>query len=192
MDLIFIYASGKCKRLSYFFTSVFERNSFVLFPHCSLNFKYLFILSCIDVYMALPNPFRRKDENTRHAWGYTFQWTPDHLTEEQLHPMKFSYDVLAEECLNRLDKISPPTSGELPRNQSTIPKGKEGKELPKRDLYVLLKDHASEDEKLGELWNEVNTIPDWVVSDSAPLMLVTLLKLDLGLGTNRKRSGSVL
>ncbi|TGO57454.1 hypothetical protein BCON_0065g00140 [Botryotinia convoluta] len=114
--------------------------------------------------MALPNPFRRNDENTRHAWGYTFQWTPEHLTEEQMLPMKFSYDVLAEECLNRLDKISPPTSGELPRNQSAVPKGKEGGEKPKRDLFVLLKDHASEDEKLGELWNEVNTIPDWVLA----------------------------
>ncbi|KAK6599600.1 tat pathway signal sequence [Botrytis cinerea] len=112
--------------------------------------------------MAIPNPFRRNDENTRHAWGHTFQWTPDHFTKEQMHPMKSSYDVLAEECLNRLDNISPPTSGELPRNQSTIPKGKEGEEKPKRDLYVLLKEHASEDGKLGELWNEVNTIPDWV------------------------------
>lgn len=142
--------------------------------------------------MAIPNPFRRNDENTRHAWGHTFQWTPDHFTKEQMHPMKSSYDVLAEECLNRLDNISPPTSGELPRNQSTIPKGKEGEEKPKRDLYVLLKEHASEDGKLGELWNEVNTIPDWVVSGLVALILVILLKLDLGLGTNRKRSRGVL
>ncbi|KAB8294888.1 hypothetical protein EYC80_006848 [Monilinia laxa] len=112
--------------------------------------------------MAWPNPFRRNDENTRHVWGYTFQWTPEHLTEEQMHPMKFSYDVLAEECLNRLDKISPPTSGELPRNQSRFPNRKESEERPKRDLYALLRDHSFEDEKLGKLWEEVNTIPDWV------------------------------
>ncbi|KAA8569205.1 hypothetical protein EYC84_000873 [Monilinia fructicola] len=55
--------------------------------------------------------------------------------------MKFSYDVLAEECLNRLDIISPPPSEELPRKS---------------------KDHSSEDETLGKLWEEVNTIPDWV------------------------------
>ncbi|EDO02867.1 hypothetical protein SS1G_05344 [Sclerotinia sclerotiorum 1980 UF-70] len=114
--------------------------------------------------MAWPNPFRRNDENTRNAWGYTFQWTPEHLTEEQMHPMKFSYDVLAGECLTRLDNISPPTSGELPRNQSILPDQKEGKEKPKRDLYALLRDHFSEDEKLGELWKEVNTIPDWVLA----------------------------
>ncbi|KAI9640074.1 hypothetical protein NHQ30_011476 [Ciborinia camelliae] len=79
-----------------------------------------------------------------------------------MHPMKFSYDVLAEECLDRLDKISPPTSGELPRNRSRFPNDKKGEENPKRDLYALLRDHSSEDEKLGELWKEVNTIPDWV------------------------------
>jgi hypothetical protein len=36
------------------------------------------------------------------------------------------------------------------------------KQVPKRDLYALLRDHASDDEKLGELWNEVNTVPHWV------------------------------
>ncbi|ESZ96025.1 hypothetical protein SBOR_3598 [Sclerotinia borealis F-4128] len=112
--------------------------------------------------MAWPSPFRRNDENTRHVWGYTFQWTPEHLTEEQMHPMKFSYDVLAEECLNRLDNISPPISGELPRNHNRFPNKSEGEEKPKRDLYALLRDHSSEDEKLGKLWEEVNTIPDWV------------------------------
>ncbi|CZR52773.1 uncharacterized protein PAC_02650 [Phialocephala subalpina] len=112
--------------------------------------------------MSWPNPFRRHDENTRHTWGYTFQWTPDHLTPEEYHPLKFSYDELAEECLNRLDAISPPASKELPRSRSRLP-AKEGSEpAPKRDLYELLKDHHEEDEKLGQLWEEVNTIPDWV------------------------------
>jgi hypothetical protein len=36
------------------------------------------------------------------------------------------------------------------------------KQVPKRDLYALLHDHAFDDEKLGQLWNEVNTVPDWV------------------------------
>jgi hypothetical protein len=114
--------------------------------------------------MAWPNPFRGHDENTRNVWGYTFLWTPNHFTPEEMYPLKYSYDVLAEEALNRLDEISPPTSGELPRNLSRVPaKEKEGDvPAPKRDLYVLLKDHASEDPKLGELWDEVNTIPEWV------------------------------
>ena len=84
------------------------------------------------------------------------------MSPEEMHPLKFSYDVLGEACLNRLDAISPPASGELPRNQSRT-SAKEGKEEPpKRDLYALLRDHASEDEDLKQLWEEVNTIPDWV------------------------------
>ncbi|KAG0646081.1 hypothetical protein D0Z07_8255 [Hyphodiscus hymeniophilus] len=111
--------------------------------------------------MAIPNPFRRHDENTRQAWGYTFQWTPEHPTREEMHPMKYSYDIVGEEALNRLDIISPPLSAELPRNQNRGP-SQIGVTKPKRDLYALLKEHHAEDEKLGELWNEVNTVPEWV------------------------------
>jgi hypothetical protein len=111
--------------------------------------------------MAVPNPFRPNDENTRHAWGYRFQWTPEHFTPEQMHPMKYSYDVLGEEALNALDRISPPLSSELPRNQNRAKGGKD-KSKPARDLYALLKKHHKEDEKLEELWEEVNAVPDWV------------------------------
>ncbi|KAL3421880.1 tat pathway signal sequence [Phlyctema vagabunda] len=107
--------------------------------------------------MAWHNPFRREDENTRHAWGYTFQWTPEHLTAEQMYPLKYSYDVLGEDALNVLDELSPPDSKTLPRNQGQAPS-----DGPKRDLYALLRDHASEDPTLTTLWEEVNTIPDWV------------------------------
>lgn len=112
--------------------------------------------------MAWPNPFRRKDENTRNAWGYTFQWTPDHFSTEEMHPLRYSYDTLGEEALNQLDQISPPISSELPRNTSRTPLKGDNASSPKRDLYILLRDHASADEKLGELWDEVNTVPDWV------------------------------
>lgn len=112
--------------------------------------------------MAWPNIFRRKDENTRHAWGYTFQWTRTHFTQEQLHPLKYSYDTLADECLNRLDEISPPQNAELPRNSGKLPSAKEESGAIKRDLYALLRDHADEDVKLGQLWDEVTTMPKWV------------------------------
>ncbi|PQE32992.1 tat pathway signal sequence protein [Rutstroemia sp. NJR-2017a WRK4] len=112
--------------------------------------------------MAWPNPFRRKDENTRHAWGYTFQWTPEHLTKEQMDPLKMSFDELGSRCIERLDKISPPATGELPRNQSRVPQNEKAEPKPKRDLYELLRDNAGEDEDLGKLWKEVNTVPSWV------------------------------
>ncbi|TVY55793.1 Rubber oxygenase, partial [Lachnellula suecica] len=99
--------------------------------------------------MAIPNPFRRHDAATRHCWGYTFQWTPLHSSEASLHPLKFSYDVLGEECLDILDEISPPAAGKA-------------KVDPNRDLYALLRDNAGSNEKLRELWEQVTTIPEWV------------------------------
>ena len=83
------------------------------------------------------------------------------MTPEEMHPLKYSYDVLGEKCLERLDTISPPNPAEqLPRNRSRPIAST--KPAVKRDLYALLRDHASEDETLGQLWDEVNTIPDWV------------------------------
>ena len=120
--------------------------------------------------MAWPNPFRRRDENTRSAWGYTFQLTAEHLTPEQTHPLKYSYDTLGEEALDRINLISPPASSELPRNSprtsGTKGPAQDGAEniapAPRRDLFFLLRDNAGMDEKLGELWKQVNTVPDWV------------------------------
>lgn len=126
--------------------------------------------------MAWPNPFRRRDENTRSAWGYTFQLTAEHLTPTQTSPLKHSYDTLAEEALDRLNVISPPTSTALPRKPPRTPdqnnqvqNGADGTApapapapAPKRDLFVLLRDNVEKDEKLGELWKQVNTVPDWV------------------------------
>jgi len=117
--------------------------------------------------MAWPNPFRKEDENTRRTYGYTFQWTPGHFTPEQMHPLKYSYDVTAEEALNKLDEISRPPNNALPRNKDRTAKTEAGKEkepdyTPKRDLYALLRDHHEEDERLDTLWKQVNTVPDWV------------------------------
>lgn len=84
------------------------------------------------------------------------------MTPEQMHPLKYSYDVLADECLNRLDAISPPVTVELPRSRVRLPDKEKAEKPVKRDLYALLRDHASEDEKLSQLWEEVNAIPEWV------------------------------
>ena len=54
----------------------------------------------------------------RH-YGYVFEWTDDHMSEEQCHPLRYTYDTLAEQVLERLNEISPPPSKahEIPRNQ---------------------------------------------------------------------------
>lgn len=96
--------------------------------------------------------------------------TDEHLTLEQMNPAKQTWDYLGERALNRLNEISPP-----PPPSRSLPKKSEGKEpfpddekqpasgvKPKRDLYALLRDHAGEDKVLQQLWQQVNTVPDWV------------------------------
>nr|POE65991.1 ras guanine nucleotide exchange factor k [Quercus suber] len=68
--------------------------------------------------MSWPNPFRRRTENTRTCWGYTFEHTPLHLTPDETQPLKQSYDVLGEQVLARLNELAPPSRGkELPRRR---------------------------------------------------------------------------
>ncbi|CAL3973818.1 unnamed protein product, partial [Diplocarpon coronariae] len=47
-----------------------------------------------------------------------------------------------------LDEISPPVNSELPRNQSRFPPKATSEPVPRRDLYALLQEYASEDPKL--------------------------------------------
>ncbi|KAL1966663.1 hypothetical protein VTN77DRAFT_3860 [Rasamsonia byssochlamydoides] len=94
-------------------------------------------------------PVWKNGAETRKVWGWTFRWTALHPSAEALHQMKFTYDRLADDCLERLNKISPP-------------KRRTAGETLERDLYALLRDNASRDDKLQELWDQVNTIPDWV------------------------------
>lgn len=73
--------------------------------------------------------------------------------------------MLGEECLDRLDAISPPTrAGVLPRNihQDQKAARNEDPPAPQRDLYLLLRDNHNKDDKLQCLWDEVTTIPEWV------------------------------
>ena len=82
--------------------------------------------------------------------------------------MKHEYDSLAEQCLSKLDEISPPPrSGLLPRQNSETPAAKEKEQTSsKRDLYALLKEYGPRkseiDSPLSKLWLEVTTIPPWV------------------------------
>ena len=100
---------------------------------------------------------------TISCWGYTFELTKDHLSAERAEPLKHSYDRLGEDCLEILDRISPPPRSQLPRNQNEEPrKPPSGVSTPTRDLYILLKEHKDSDPKLSELWNQINTVPPWV------------------------------
>lgn len=107
------------------------------------------------------------------AWGYRFEIDEQHLTPEQCQPLKFSYDVIAEQVLDRLNEISPPASNQLPKDNGQFSAaGSDGPRagdnskhklmLPQRDLYAILQEHSSTDELLGQFWRDVNTVPEWV------------------------------
>ena len=123
--------------------------------------------------MYLSNPFRKSDADTRSAWGYTFQLTDNHPTPKQMDSMKHCYDVLGEKVLQRLGSISSPLRSTLPRdsirdpsNSSPYSRSTSGPPPDgKRDLYLLLQQNASNDEILGQLWAQVNTVPSWVCWD---------------------------
>ncbi|GES58145.1 Auxin Efflux Carrier superfamily [Aspergillus terreus] len=97
--------------------------------------------------------------NTRTYWDYTFEWTDLHQTSEQLRPQMFTYDKLVDECLELLEELTPPKQAVHP--ESTVPVEGAPK-LPKRDLYTLVKHHAKDDPKIARLWEEINTVPEWV------------------------------
>ncbi|OJJ32811.1 hypothetical protein ASPWEDRAFT_114436 [Aspergillus wentii DTO 134E9] len=96
----------------------------------------------------------------RSCWGYTFDWTDYHRSADELRPLIFTYDSLADECLQRLDGISSPSKN-ISRQDSGSSEGAKTKP-PRRDLYSLLRDHSCDDPKLTELWAQINTIPEWV------------------------------
>lgn len=98
------------------------------------------------------------DRDTRTLWGYTFDWTPQHLTQEQMRPLTFTYDALAADCLDRLDELSPQPNRKLSELDTKDEKRRGGR----RDLYALLEQHHTVDPKLDQLWTQVHTVPDWV------------------------------
>ncbi|KAF1811221.1 hypothetical protein P152DRAFT_459625 [Eremomyces bilateralis CBS 781.70] len=79
------------------------------------------------------------------AWGHSFIWTEEHWTSERMAPLKVSYDELAHDCYTILKDIKDPKA----------PAGK-------RDMYALLRDNADTHPRLKEMWEEINTVPDWV------------------------------
>ncbi|KAJ6034321.1 hypothetical protein N7499_001529 [Penicillium canescens] len=97
--------------------------------------------------MALKSP-KNGNSTECHYWGYSFHWTDLHSSADDLRPMAYTCDDLADECVELLNKI--------PTNDDS------DKKTYKKDLYGLLRDHAEEDPKLQELWTQINTVPEWV------------------------------
>lgn len=80
------------------------------------------------------------------------------MTPEQLDPLKHKYDVLGSEASEVLDALYPPP----PPRAGWYSKTKAENPQPDRDTYALLRDNIDKDAKLQKLWDEVNTVPEWV------------------------------
>lgn len=117
----------------------------------------------------------------RTVWGYTFEWTPQHQTSEQMRPLTYSYDVLGAQCLDRLDELSPPTATKTPSPPETADckeeensQRKESQDknsqnpsppTPRRDLYALFMAHHTSDPLLQALHTSLHTKPSWASWD---------------------------
>lgn len=93
-----------------------------------------------------------RNKDLRRVYGYTFQWTKNHRTAEQLRPLKFSCDELADKALKRLQEIS----------QQRSAFGDAEEPGPKHDMVNILLENLQRDPILSEFWKEVTTVPDWV------------------------------
>ncbi|KAL9001379.1 MAG: hypothetical protein Q9169_000270 [Polycauliona sp. 2 TL-2023] len=115
--------------------------------------------------------FSRRKRETCTAWGYTFEVTKQHLTQDDTAGMKMEFDRLGEMALNRLNLLCPPQAslrGPVEASNDSVAHGvrqSSSPQTPRRDLYILLRDYASQDEVLGQLWAESNTVPSWVCWD---------------------------
>lgn len=130
----------------------------------------------------------KKKGDIRNVWGYSFEWTPEHVTKEQMRPLSYSYDVLGAQVLDRLDELSPPAAKppsppeeaetakektqdekkpQAPEPQDNAPQPKTSSDeekptAPRRDLYALLEELHASDPLLSEFHTHITTIPAWV------------------------------
>lgn len=110
-----------------------------------------------QLFMASPGP----TPDYRVVYGYGFRWTPDHQTADKLHPLIYTYDKVASDAVARLDAIHPhvpPDDARKDSQETCEPK----QQRKHRDLFRLLRQNVETDEKIGRLWNEVTSVPEWV------------------------------
>lgn len=77
--------------------------------------------------------------------NFHFQWTDLHLSREETDRLRQQHDVLASAAVIKLNEIA-----------------QKEKAAGKVDLLATLEKHHNEDATLSDLWNQVNTVPEWV------------------------------
>ena len=91
---------------------------------------------------------------TRKKWSHTFEWTPDHLCQSELEPLRQEYDRLGAAALTKLQDLSVQHDSSLSSN-TACPK-------PRLDLYTILRKNHQTDATLGKFWQELHSVPEWV------------------------------
>ncbi|CAI6332730.1 unnamed protein product [Periconia digitata] len=89
----------------------------------------------------------------RTVGNYSFHWTKNHTPKEKTDPLRFEYDELGHAAVKKIQEIHQ-------REQET--RKRRGQEPAKLDMYTTLKTNQQHDETLQKLWEEVNTVPEWV------------------------------
>ncbi|CUS09551.1 unnamed protein product [Tuber aestivum] len=91
----------------------------------------------------------RTRKKTISAWGHTYVPTPLHPTAQVLAAHQKSWDTLADEALDLLTPLRAPSPPTSPTS-------------PPKDLYTTLKEHRNTHSVLSRLWQQVDTVPEWV------------------------------
>lgn len=87
----------------------------------------------------------------KQKWSYNFAWTNQHLTPETLQPLRYEYDELGAQALDRLLAIKAQEEADNNNNKKVS-----------LDLYKLLEQNHTKDKILGEFWDQVHSVPEWV------------------------------
>lgn len=90
---------------------------------------------------------------TRKFGNYRFEWTDLHLAREETDPLRYEYDELGSEVVEKLQEIA---------KKQKEQEARDGRNQAKTDLYALLSDNYKNDEILARFWNEVHKVPEWV------------------------------
>ncbi|TGZ84635.1 hypothetical protein EX30DRAFT_4850 [Ascodesmis nigricans] len=83
--------------------------------------------------------FGPRGDDIRSSWNYQFTWTPLHMTESQMAPLRTMFDKVADAANDRIQEL----------------RGTRG-------LYQTLEEEWENDPAIGKLWRQVNEIPEWV------------------------------
>ena len=84
-----------------------------------------------------------------HNPAYKFTWTEKHLPRAHTDPLRYKYDELGNQALEKLLEIKMRINAE-------------GDSTALKDLYVILKEYHESDPILEKFWDEITFVPDWV------------------------------